>query len=106
MTPSDGLIQPCKSFLVRDVHHLCLVVTRSEVTRVDFASSRHLIDAFSIGAQQLRNLRDIACMPSAIPNDFDVLQAFFVDLLLCPPASVIVQAPNAIEISWVERLVA
>jgi hypothetical protein len=106
MTPSDGLILPCNSFLIRDVHHFGLVVACSEVTRVAFAFSRHLTDAFLSEAEQLRNLRDIGCMTSAVPNYLDVLQAFLVDPLLCPPASVIVQAPNAIEISWVERLVA
>ncbi len=106
MTPSDGLILPVKSFFLRDVHHFGFVVARSEVRLIDLAFSRHLTDAFLTGAKQLRNFRDVSCITSAVPNYLDVLQAFLVDPLLVPPASVKGQASNAIEVSWVERLVA
>ena len=106
MTPSDGLILPVVSFLIRDVHHFGLVVALSEVRIIDLAFSRHLTDFFLTGAKQLRNFRDVSCSTSAVPNHFDVLQAFLVDPLLIPPASVIGQAPIAIAVSWVERLLA
>ena len=106
MTSSEGLILPFLTFILRDVHNFGLVVATSEVRTIVVASSRHLTGLIFAGAKQLSNFRDVSCITSAIPNRLDVLQAFFVNPQFFPPASVVEYAPDAIEISWMEGLVA